>query len=218
MDICSSILDVCSLVNFAPCPPPDIESHTFYEHLAGRNLTVLVVLHIAERCGMPIIHPILIDRTRLKTFPATEIKPTTKQTDSEKININQVVLIIVGLVFILIIINIVIIEWRKRSFHRSNKHEHAVLFNGQETVTLLTTKTNTTDYMPMNRKEDISADAKAEEHTHICKEEKHEEHSAIGMHLLGKMYVAALVWQSTTYYIRRNGIVTSNPISDDTSP
>ncbi|XP_052770771.1 uncharacterized protein LOC128210462 [Mya arenaria] len=107
MDICYNILDACSLVGLAPCPPPDIENNTFYNQLAQNNLTVQVMLHIAVRCGISVIQPTSTDRIPL--------------------------LITVCLVFVLIVIITVIIELRKRPNHRSVK-EHADALNGPETV------------------------------------------------------------------------------------
>ncbi|XP_052769428.1 uncharacterized protein LOC128209443 [Mya arenaria] len=81
MDICYSFLDVCSLVDLAPCPPPDIEANTFYQHLTARNLTVQLVLQIAVRCGISDISLTSTDRTTLNNLSSTGLYWTT-QTDS----------------------------------------------------------------------------------------------------------------------------------------
>ncbi|XP_052765892.1 uncharacterized protein LOC128207155 [Mya arenaria] len=151
MDICDSFLDVCSPVDLAPCPPPDIDPNMFYEHLIARNLTSQVVLHIAERCGISVIPPTSTDRTTLNTILSTELNwtaqtfsttrqieltnqtdSTTRQTFNESSKITTllnnptfVILVCAGIMLVTFITCIIVL--RKRSCHRSNQREQVSL-------------------------------------------------------------------------------------------
>ncbi|WAR19195.1 hypothetical protein MAR_001033 [Mya arenaria] len=135
MDICYSFLDTCSLVDLAPCPPPDTEARTFYEYLATRNLTMQVVRHIAVRCGISIIPP------------TTRIENTTTLWNNPKFLFP----VCKGSVLVIIIILVVV---RRRSWHRRIKREHPYSFNLQGPVT----NRSTAEIKPVDPKEDSTAE------------------------------------------------------------